>query len=127
VPFQCCRIDPFSSAPAAQALLAEVAATAVSTLLGAGLGLATCCHAVPFQRTIRVVVVAMGPKQWPAQPTAQALLAEVAATPNRAPPSLGVGLGPFGQGQQWTALIAALEDSLRLHRHRAGTLPGLGR
>jgi hypothetical protein len=24
-------------------------------------------------------------------------------------------------------LIAALEDSLRLHRHRPGTLPGLGR
>ena len=35
--------------------------------------------------------------------------------------------GPFGLDQQWTALIAALEDSLRLHRHRPGTLPGLGR
>ena len=35
--------------------------------------------------------------------------------------------GPFGQDQQWTALIAAVEDSLRLHRHRPGTLPGLGR
>ena len=34
---------------------------------------------------------------------------------------------PFGQDQQWTALIAAVEDSLRLHRHRPGTLPGLGR
>jgi hypothetical protein len=75
----------------------------------------------------QVVVVAMGPKQWPARPTAQALLAEVAATPNRAPPSLGVGLGPFGQDEQWTALIAALEDSLRLHLHRPGTLSGLGR
>lgn len=30
--------------------------------------------------------------------------------------------GPFGRGQQWQALIAALEDSLRLHRHRDGTL-----
>jgi hypothetical protein len=40
---------------------------------------------------------------------------------------LGVGLAPFGQVQQWTALIAALEDSLRLHRNRPGTLPGLGR
>ena len=38
-----------------------------------------------------------------------------------------VRTGPFGQDQQWTALIAALEDSLRLHRHRPGTLPGLGR
>jgi hypothetical protein len=72
VSFQCCRIDPFPPGPAAQALLAEMAATAVSTLLGAGLGLAACRHAVPFQRTIRVVVVAIGPKQWPTQPTAQA-------------------------------------------------------
>ena len=38
-----------------------------------------------------------------------------------------VRTGPFGQDQQWTALIAALEDSLRLHRHRPGTLPGLVR
>ena len=30
--------------------------------------------------------------------------------------------GPFGRGQQWQALIAALEGSLRLHRHRDGTL-----
>ena len=33
--------------------------------------------------------------------------------------------GPFGRGQQWQALIAALEGSLRLHRHRDGTLAGL--
>lgn len=33
--------------------------------------------------------------------------------------------GPFPRGPQWTALIAALEDSLRLHRHHAGTLTGL--
>jgi hypothetical protein len=33
--------------------------------------------------------------------------------------------GPFGRGQQWQALIAALEESLRLHRHRDGTLTGL--
>ena len=38
-----------------------------------------------------------------------------------------VRTGPFGQDPQWTALIAALEQSLRLHRHRPGTLPGLGR
>jgi hypothetical protein len=38
-----------------------------------------------------------------------------------------VRTGPFGPDQQWTALIAALEDSLRLHRHRPGTLPGLDR
>jgi hypothetical protein len=33
---------------------------------------------------------------------------------------------PFGQDQQWAALIAALEDSLRLHRQPAAP-PGLGR
>jgi len=38
-----------------------------------------------------------------------------------------VRTGPFGQDPQWTALIAALEDSLRLHRHRPGTLAGLDR
>jgi hypothetical protein len=36
-----------------------------------------------------------------------------------------VRTGPFTRGQQWTALIAALEDSLRLHHHRPGTLTGL--
>jgi hypothetical protein len=34
--------------------------------------------------------------------------------------------GPFAQDQQWITLIAALEGSLRLHRHRPGTLPQLG-
>ena len=33
--------------------------------------------------------------------------------------------GPFGRGQQWQSLIATLEDSLRLHQHRDGTLVGL--
>jgi hypothetical protein len=36
-----------------------------------------------------------------------------------------VRTGPFARGPQWTALIAALEDSLRLHLHRPGTLAGL--
>ena len=36
-----------------------------------------------------------------------------------------VRTGPFGQDRQWTALIAALEQSLRLHRHRPGTLTSL--
>jgi hypothetical protein len=31
----------------------------------------------------------------------------------------------FAPGEQWRALIAALEDSLRLHRHRPGTLTNL--
>jgi hypothetical protein len=36
-----------------------------------------------------------------------------------------VRTGSFGQDQQWTALIAALEGSLRLHHHRPGTLTKL--
>jgi hypothetical protein len=35
--------------------------------------------------------------------------------------------GPFSCDQQWATLIAALETSLRLHRHQPGTLPGLAR
>jgi hypothetical protein len=33
--------------------------------------------------------------------------------------------GVFPAGEHWTGLIAVLEDSLRLHRHRPGTLTGL--
>jgi hypothetical protein len=33
--------------------------------------------------------------------------------------------GPFGRGKQWESLIAALEDSLRLHHHSDGTLTEL--
>jgi len=35
--------------------------------------------------------------------------------------------GPFGLDQQWTALVAALEASLRLHRHQPGSPPELDR
>jgi AAA domain len=38
-----------------------------------------------------------------------------------------VRTGPFGCDEQWATLIAALEGSLRLHRHRPGTLPQLTR
>ena len=38
-----------------------------------------------------------------------------------------VRTGPFGQDPEWTALIAAVEDSLRLHRHGPGTLTSLDR
>ena len=37
-----------------------------------------------------------------------------------------IPVGSFSQGQQWITLIAALEGSLRLHRHRPGTLSQLG-
>jgi hypothetical protein len=33
--------------------------------------------------------------------------------------------GSFPRGPQWAGLVAALEHSLRLHRHAPGTLPGL--
>jgi hypothetical protein len=35
--------------------------------------------------------------------------------------------GPFPRGAQWAAMTAALENSLRLHRHAPGTLPSLNR
>jgi len=35
--------------------------------------------------------------------------------------------GPFPRNSQWTGLIAALEQSLRLHRHDPGTLTGMDR
>ena len=38
-----------------------------------------------------------------------------------------VRTGPFACDDQWATLIAALDDSLRLHRHQAGTLPQLAR
>ena len=36
-----------------------------------------------------------------------------------------VRTGSFSRGAQWATLIAAIEGSLRLHRHQPGTLPGL--
>src|SRR5690348_3577353 len=78
--------------PTAQALLAEVAATASRSLVEPGAGLGTRVHLVPFQYRIRVLWVVPVAER----PTAQALLAEVATTPVRelavvAPPWLGLG------------------------------------
>jgi hypothetical protein len=36
-----------------------------------------------------------------------------------------VRTGPFPPDGQWATLVAAIEGSLRLHRHRSGTLPDL--
>ena len=36
-----------------------------------------------------------------------------------------VRTGPFPRDSQRTTLVAAIEGSLRLHRHQPGTLPGL--
>jgi hypothetical protein len=38
-----------------------------------------------------------------------------------------VRTGPFPRDEQWATLVAALEGSLRLHRHQTGSLPGLAR
>jgi Bacterial TniB protein len=35
--------------------------------------------------------------------------------------------GPFAYQQEWKSLVAAMESALRLHRHQAGTLPGIDR
>src|SRR6185437_9040688 len=64
----------------------------VSTLPPAGLGAVTFCQLVPFQCAISVPGRASGPKQWPVQPTTQALPGEVAATPVRAPVAAPAGL-----------------------------------
>jgi hypothetical protein len=32
--------------------------------------------------------------------------------------------GPFGHGEEWSALVAALETSLRLHEHSPAHSPG---
>jgi hypothetical protein len=36
-----------------------------------------------------------------------------------------VRTGPFAQDGQWTTLVAAIEGSLRQHRHQPGALPAL--
>jgi hypothetical protein len=38
-----------------------------------------------------------------------------------------VSTGPFPCHGEWAALLATLDAALRLHRHRPGTLPGLGK
>jgi hypothetical protein len=38
-----------------------------------------------------------------------------------------VSTGPFPSQGEWAALLATLDAALRLHRHRPGTLPGLGK
>src|SRR5258708_24373878 len=79
--------------PTAQASLAETAATPARSE-PAGPGLGTRFQVLPFQRRIRVFPLAFV-KQL-VQPTAQALLAEVAevaATPLRPASAPGLGLG----------------------------------
>ena len=78
--------------PTAQALRAEVTANAYRALPpGAGFGLGTILHRVPFHRSIRTAV--FEPNRRPVWPTAHARPAEVAATASSDPPDAPVGLG----------------------------------
>jgi hypothetical protein len=66
VPFQCSikvKLPPAlaGSEPTAHALLAEVAATEISSLSAEGLGLGTCVQAVPFQCSAKVKNAVPGP------------------------------------------------------------------
>jgi transcriptional regulator with XRE-family HTH domain len=77
--------------PTAHALLADVAATPLNRRnLPEGSGVGTLRQFLPFHRRIRVFV---GPSPLPVAPTAQARLADTAATPLRNTPPPGVGLG----------------------------------
>jgi hypothetical protein len=100
--------------PTAQALCAETAATLLRELFCPGLGLGTRFQVVPFQCKISVLIPPKPWKQFPAQPTAQALLAEVAATPNSAPPSDGVGLGTCFQVLPFQCRICVLPGGVSL-------------
>src|SRR5215469_4915794 len=95
LPFQCAItfsgvIKKSKSVPTAQALLAEVTATPKKVAPpGTGFGLAIRLQVPPFQWLITLMLV---PALCPlAPPTAQALLAEVAATPSRLPTLTGLG------------------------------------
>ena len=101
--------------PTAQALPADAAATADSAP-GPGLGLATRCHDVPFQCRISVWGRAEALVAVARAATAQALRADVAATPNSAPPGAGGRAGHLlpglavpvrDQGLQGLAVVAA--------------------
>jgi hypothetical protein len=58
----------------------------------------TRVHAVPFHRTIMVLTWS-GLAALPVEPTAQALLVEVAATPSREPLTVKDAAGPTGRGR----------------------------
>src|SRR5215469_12852485 len=73
-----------SSNPTAQALLADVAATPLRMPPpGLGLALGTRAHAVPFQRSMTVLLTSRA--FWAAPLTTQALRADVAPTPQKMP------------------------------------------
>ena len=76
-------VGPFGVpvSPTAQALPADVAATAVSSP-GTGFGAVTGVHFVPFQCSSSVIGT---PPEDLRMPTAHALVREVAATPNSSP------------------------------------------
>jgi hypothetical protein len=98
--------------PTAQAFLEEVAATSasMSMLPGPGLGLATFDQAVPFQRAISVYELVQPLVVQEESPTAQALLRELAATPNRAAEAPGSGLASLAHFVPFQWKITVLSD-----------------
>src|SRR5690348_373148 len=89
VPFhRSIKVLPVPDWPTAQALPAETAATPDRAACPPGVGLDTLVHPAPFHRAIRVVMVSLAPTPLSVPPTAQALVAETAATPARMPPVL---------------------------------------
>ena len=65
-----------------------------------GLGLGTTLQALPFQCSMRVLLKSL--------PTAQALVADVAATPSRASVPEGLGLGTTSQALPFQCSIRVL-------------------
>src|SRR6266571_4409954 len=112
VPFhRSIRVLAAPTSPTAQALVREVAATLKRAAPPAGLGLGTLVHPVPFHRAIRVVMTSPGPLPLSVPPTAQALLAEVAATPRRTSGlgASGLGLGTCAHAVPFHRRISVLE------------------
>src|SRR5215472_8124375 len=99
VPFhRSIKVLPAPTLPTAQALVAETAATADRAARPPGVGLGTLVHLAPFHCAIRVVMAALAPTPFTVAPTAQALVADTAATPARMPPGAPrPGLGVCAQ------------------------------
>src|SRR6516165_739351 len=99
VPFhRSIKVLPAPTLPTAQALVAETAATADRAARPPGVGLGTLVHLTPFHCAIRVVMAALAPTPFTVPPTAQALVADKAATPARMPPGAPrPGLGVCAQ------------------------------
>ncbi len=106
--------------PTAQALVAEVASTSRSSPPPGGSGLAEMLHLVPFHRSITGRLIGRVPVS--ARPTAQALVAESASTPQRTLWNW-VRLG-LGTGAQVAAEAGEATENSSGSRARSTFLPG---